>query len=255
MIGIADLIPDMGDIEYGSIQREYPHLGLWELGQQLVQSGKVYMRKYAIPLLEEAEDSEVEEVELPGMGLVYRVRTLIPVINLCGYEPFTRWTRSKDMVRVVEIRSRDKSSTVSMYRPTREEIHPPIPYDTAESIIRDNAPRSIKVPMVDPGPTHTLSTGQALAWGPNRELLLQSSLTFTLDYGEHLEVALYGEEVLEVSHSPGPRGKDGDDDVLLQSPGIGTPPGYNVPTNFPNDPTRERVQMRSFVGRTKGWAA
>lgn len=262
MTGIADLIPDMGDIEHGSIQREYPHLGLWELGQQLVQSGEVYMRKYAIPLLDEAEDSEVEEVTLPGMGEVYRIRTLIPVINLCGYAPFTRWTRSKDKVRVTEIRSRDKSSTVSMYRPTREEINPPlevIPYDTVMEVIRNTGraptPRPIREPMVDPGPTVTFSTGSAIAWGPDRELLLEPSLTLTLDYGELLEVPLYGETVLEVSHSPGPRGKEDEDDVLIQSPGIGAPPGYDVPTNFPNDPTRERVHMKGFVGRAKGWVS
>lgn len=250
--GIADLIPDMSDIEYGSIEREYPHLGLWELGQQLVQSGKVYMRKYAIPVLEEAEDSEVEEITVPGLGDVYCVRTLIPIINLCGYAPFTRWTRSKDMVRVREIRSKDKSSALSMYRPTREQINPPLPkqYYDEEGVLHTEP---ATLPMVDPGPTQTLSTGQAIAWGPDRQLLLEPQLTFTLEYGQFLEVSLYGEKVLEVSHTPGPRGKDEDDDVLVQSPGIGTPPGYDVPTNFPNDPTRERVHMSGFVGRARGW--
>ena len=260
--GIADLIPDMGDIEHGSICKEYPHLGQWELGQQLLRAEEIFMRKYAIPILEEAEDSEVEEVTLPSLGDVYRVRTLIPVINLCSYAPLTKWTRSRDMVRVTEIRSKDKSSTLSMYRPTREEIDPPmevIPYDVVMRIIRETGttpiPRCTKEPVLDPGPTHTLSTGQAIAWGSDRKLLLEPQLTFTLDYGERVEVPLYGETVLEVSHSPGPRGKDEDDDVLIQPVGIGTPPGYDVPTNFPNDPTRDRVKMSGFVGRAKGWQA
>ena len=237
MEDIASLIPDMGDIEHGSICREYPHLGIWELGQQLVQSGKVYMRKYAIPLLGEVGESHVEEVILPGMGEVYRVTSLVPVINLCAYAPLTRWTRSRDMVRVIEIRSKALSSTISIYRPTLEELHPP----------PDKGP-----PPIDPGPTIRINTGQAIAWGQGRELLVEPYLTLPLEYGQHLSVSLYGEEVLEVSHSPGPRGKDEDDDVLIQSIGIGTPPGYDVPTDFPNDPSRERVVMSKFIGRSKG---
>ena len=240
MEDIAGLIPDMSDIEHGSICREYPHLGVWELGQQLVQSGRVYMRKYAIPQLDEAEDSHVEEVTLPGMGEVYRVCSLIPVINLCSYTPLTRWTRSRDMVRVIEIRSKTLSSTISIYRPTLEELHPP-------SNRSDNNP-----PPIDPGPTVRINTGQAIAWGPDRKLLVEPYLTFPLEYGQHLSVPLYGEEVLEVSHAPGPRGRDEDDDVLIQSVGIGTPPGYSVPTDFPNDPSRERVVMSKFIGRNKG---
>lgn len=243
MESIADQIPDMSDIEHGVICKEYPHLGLWELGEQLVQGTEVYMRKYAIPLLDEVEDSEVEEVTVPIHGEVYRIRTLVPVVNLCSYKPFTRWTRSKDMVRVVEIRSKEESSTVSIYRPTLEQIHP--------SPSTDNLPPI--TPAIDPGPRVTLSTGQAIAWGSTKQLLLEPHLTFDLDYGQHLLVELYGETVLEVSHNPGPRGKEGDDDTLIDPTGKGTPPGYDVPTDFPNNPTRERVLMKGFVERGKGW--
>ena len=245
-----DQLPQgMDDIEHGVIEREYPHLGLWELGEQLVAANEVYMRKYAIPLLNEAEDSDVEEVTVPHHGEVYRVRTLIPTINLCSYRPFTKWTRSKDWVRVTELRGKALSSTVSIYRPTLSEINPP-------PLTRGEIDRGVleRVPAIDPGPTVTLSTGQAIAWGLDRELLSEPSLTFPLEYGQYLQVQLYGETVLEVSHSPGPRGKDEDDDVLVQSPGIWTPPGYDVPTDFPNDPTRERVMMKGLVGRSKGWA-
>ena len=243
MESIADQIPDMSDIEHGVICREYPHLGLWELGEQLVQGTQVYMRKYAIPMLDEVEDSEVEDVTVPVHGEVYRVRTLVPVVNLCSYRPFTRWTRSRDMVRVVEIRSKELSSTVSIYRPLLEEIHPPLPTDNAPPI----------APAIDPGARVTLSTGQAIAWGPTKEFLLDPRLTFDLDYGQHLQVELYGETVLEVSHSPGPRGRDEDDDILVDPIGKGSPPGYDVPTDFPNNPTREKVLMRGFVGRGRGW--
>jgi hypothetical protein len=238
----------MDDIENGVIEREYPHLGLWELGSQLVAANEVYMRKYAIPLLEEAEDSMVEEVMVPHHGEVYRLRTLIPIINLCSYRPFTKWTRSKDWVRVTELRSKAVSSTVTIYRPTMSEINPP-------PLTKEEREQGLAepVPAIDPGPTVTLSTGQAIAWGPSRELLSEPTLSYDLEYGQYLEVQLYGEAVLEVSHSPGPWGKDEDDDVLVQSPGIWTPPGYDVPTDFPNDPTRERVVVKKLVGRAKGW--
>jgi len=216
---------------------------MWELGEQLVQSGKVFMRKYAIPLLDEAEDSHVEEVTLPGMGEVYRVRSLIPVINLCSYAPLTRWTRSRDMVRVIEIRSKALSSTLEIYRPTLEQLNPSIGH-----------PNYGSTPPTDPGPTVTLNTGQAIAWGEDKTLLLEPQLTFPIQHGQRLSIPLYGEEVLEVSHSPGPRGKDEDDDVLIQSIGVGTPPGYGVPTDFPNDPSKERIVMTGFIGRSKGWA-
>ena len=247
MEGIADLIPDMSDIEHGSIQKEYPCLGLWEVGQQLLQGSKVFMRKYSVPQLDEAEDSEVDEINVPHLGEVYRVRTLIPMINLCSYDPLTRWSRSRDYVRVTEFRSKEVSSTYKLYRPTREEIEPPTLYDM----------KGIELPkpaaLVDIGSSHKLSTGSAIAWGPDKKIVQERELTFTLGYGESLEVQLYGEEVLEVSHSPGPRGKDEDDDVLIQAMGIGTPPGYDVPINFPNDPTREKVMMKGLVGRGKGW--
>jgi hypothetical protein len=244
-----DQLPQgMDDIEHGVIEREYPHLGLWELGEQLVAGGEVYMRKYSIPMLDEAEDSEVEEVTVPQHGEVYKLRTLIPIINLCSYRPFTKWTRSKDWVRVTELRSKALSSTVSIYRPTLEEISPP-PLTKEER--EEGVPE--RVPALDRGPTVTLSTGQAIAWGPSRELISEPTLTFDLEYGQHLQVQLYGETVLEVSHSPGPRGKDEDDDVLVQSPGIWMPPGYEVPTDFPNDPTRERVMVKKLVGRARGW--
>lgn len=244
-----DQLPQgMDDIEHGVIEREYPHLGLWELGEQLVAANEVYMRKYSIPVLDEAEDSEVEEVTVPYHGEVYRLRTLIPTINLCGYRPFTKWARSKDWVRVTELRSKALSSTVSIYRPTLSEINPP-------PLTKEEREQGLvePVPAIDPGPTVTLSTGQAIAWGPGRELLSEPTLTFELEHGQYLEVQLYGETVLEVTHSPGPRGKDEDDDVLVQASGIWTPPGYDVPTDFPNDPRREKVMVGKLVGRNKGW--
>jgi hypothetical protein len=231
--GLADLIPDMSDVDYGCIYRQYPHIGTWELGHQLVCGGEeVYMRKYCIPHLNEAEDSEVDEVEVPHLGRVYRVSTLVPVTTLCGYAPFNRWTRSRDYVRVQEYRSTGQSSTLTTYRPTLEELE-------------DNPD------IEDKGPFVTFNTGEAVAWGNSKEYLLEPSLTLPIKRGERLTVALYGEEVLEVVHTPGPRGADEDDDVLV-SGASGIPPGYNLPVDFPNNPGREKRVMSSYYGRARG---
>lgn len=282
-------LPTMDGMTTATIDTNYPLIGPWEEGQQVVMddpSSKpyIYSRRYSFPL-PITEPLSVREVLLPYEDPpdFYRLEVPFKVEEFASYGDFYRWEREIQEYKLEILNYNRPSSTLQWVRPSTMMTIPRItmPLRGATQIDMGIEPTSYTHPRV----TLTLNTGFALGLelrlGKVPSLKGASSLTSTgsiqatyngkpfsgkvnlYSSGEvqvttdayAIEAVLYGEERYSVTPFPHRLMNDAEDEILMHPPGTPTdrrlfPPGRpNLRDDFWNNPNREKTIVTGYASR------